>query len=157
MIKKLLLFFGRFNISVRRIGGAYGAKISRNAICSSAAVLACYKLGKPIKLWLPLNVNMKVIGKRFPCSANYDIGINEDGKIQYLNMNIYSDYGVGGNDDALHYISEPMQSVYDTTTWKISGYSVKTDTPAGTWCRAPGIFNNYFLWQIIKIICNNCI
>lgn len=134
------LFSNRFNISVKRIGGAFGAKISRNAICSSAAVLACYKLRKPIKLWLPLNVNMKMIGKRFPFSANYEVGIDDDGKIQYLNILMYSNYGIGGNEDVLMFSFDPIQAVYDINTWNIKAYSVKTDTPAGTWCRAPGNF-----------------
>lgn len=128
----------RFNIVVRRIGGAYGAKISRNALCSSAAVLACYKLGRPVKLWMPLKTNIKVIGKRFPCTAFYEVGVNDDGKIQYLNANFYSDYGVGNNEDILLYITNSMTNTYDANTWNISMMSVKTDTPANTWCRAPG-------------------
>lgn len=148
----------RFNIYVRRLGGAFGAKISRNTICSNAALLACYKLGKPVKMWLPLHVNMQIVGKRLPCSVNYEAGLNAQGKIQYMNMEFYSDYGVGCNEPVTYFAYDAMlKQTYDLATWNVGIYSVRTDTPAGTWCRAPGIYlilnsKNAFLLVFVCVV-----
>lgn len=123
---------------MRRIGGAYGGKISRSALCSSAAALAAYKLHRPVKITLPLEVNMQVIGKRLPCSSDYEVGINSDGKVQYLNSTIYSDYGKGGNEFVVGELLELYRKKYVTDGWHIVVNTTKTDTHAGTWCRAPG-------------------
>lgn len=123
---------------MRRNGGAFGAKISRNGICVAACLVASNKLRKPVKMWLPLSVNMKIIGKRFPCSANYEVGVNGDGKIQYLNLDFYTDYGVGENEDVLFFANASLVGTYETDTWKVTLNAVKTDTAPNTWCRAPG-------------------
>lgn len=130
--------FFRFNIFVRRLGGAYGGKISRSAICASAAVLAAYKLRKPVKIWLPLEVNMQVIGKRLPCSSDYEVAVNDDGIIQFLNSTIYSDCGKGGNEYIIGELFEMYTKNYINDSWHVVLNNAKTDTPAGTWCRAPG-------------------
>lgn len=88
---------------------------------------------------LPLQTNMKVIGKRFPCSCDYEVGVNEDGVIQYLNNVFYSDYGInGGNDSGVNEILDLFTTNYNSDTWSISANATRTDNHAGTWCRAPG-------------------
>lgn len=129
----------RINIRVRRLGGAYGAKISRNGIVSNAAALAAYKLQKPVKLWLPFPTNMDIIGKRCPLTADYEVGLNDKGIIQYLMITCYSAYGYkGGNEDMLYEIGELILNGYLTDTFKVTPFSVKTDLATNTWCRAPG-------------------
>ncbi|KAJ8967052.1 hypothetical protein NQ317_000044 [Molorchus minor] len=128
------------NVYVRRLGGGFGAKISRNALISTAAALAAHKLRKPVKLWMPMEKNMSVIGKRSPMYVKYEVGVNEKGAIQYLDAEIYTDIGAGGNEAVLMtlFISNQVPNCYDVDTWKYTLYNVNTDTPANTWNRAPG-------------------
>lgn len=124
---------------MRRIGGAYGAKISRNSHVSCAAAIAAYKLKRPVKLQMSLITNMSVVGKRCPCAADYEVGVDEKGVIQYLNVSIYSDIGCeGGNESLISELVYVFTFIYKSDSWDISAYYTKTDTHTGTWCRAPG-------------------
>lgn len=130
----------RINITVRRIGGGYGGKVTRNAIVTCSAALAAHKLQKPVKFWVPLIDNANVMGKRYGCTADYEVGFNDKGVIQYLNTDIYTDYGYAGGNE---YINEELvltfTGTYDSSTWAINSYRAQPDVPTGTWCRAPGI------------------
>lgn len=130
--------FSRINVVVRRLGGAFGGKISRNGFLTAASAVASYKLKKPVKMWMPLTKNMSVMGKRFPCMVNYEVGVNDKGVIQYLTAKLYSDFGVGLNDDPLDLLFENLANIYDISTWSYKIYIVITDTHANTWTRAPG-------------------
>lgn len=130
----------RINVKVRRCGGGFGAKISRNSQISCAAALAAWLTQKPVRISLSLKENMEVVGKRFPLAVDYEVKFNDGGVIQHLGAKLYSDHGVGGNEafnqsnifDLLtaNYGSDPFDIVY---------YRTSTDTPANTWARAPGV------------------
>ncbi|XP_039288989.1 xanthine dehydrogenase isoform X2 [Nilaparvata lugens] len=127
------------NVKVKRLGGAYGSKISRNNQISALCALCAHLLQRPVRLNLSLETNMQMMGKRFPCYINYEAAVNNDGKIQYLDAKLYQDIGARENEsDIVSSTLAFMPSTYDTETWSVTGYSVKTDTPANTWCRSPG-------------------
>nr|CAI5857543.1 unnamed protein product [Callosobruchus analis] len=126
------------NVTVRRLGGGFGAKISRSALLSTAAALAAYKLRRPVKIWLPFITNMNLMGKRYPLLCRYEVAVNAQGVIQYLKADLYSDFGVGGNDTMDNLLVDSFQNTYVTDTWNFSTYQVTTDIHANTWARAPG-------------------
>ncbi|XP_018569700.1 probable aldehyde oxidase gad-3 [Anoplophora glabripennis] len=128
----------RINVHVRRLGGGFGAKIMRNTIVSTAAALAAHKLKKPVKMWMPLKKNMNVVGKRYPLYTNYEVGVNDQGVIQYLEADLYSDFGVGGNEPIDSLLIDLFENCYDTSRWSFSTYTVTTDTHANCYTRAPG-------------------
>lgn len=133
-----IFFFTRINVYVRRLGGAFGGKITRNAYLSSAAALAAYKLKRPVKMQIPFETNMSVMGKRLPFYNSYEVGVNNSGVVQYLKADLYSDYGVGGNENMNHFIVPLFENCYDYSTWNFNTYMVNTDTPGNTYMRAPG-------------------
>merc|ERR1719410_1365407 len=51
------------NITVKRLGGAYGAKITLPIHLATAAAVAANKMKRPVRLWMPLEDNMKMFGK----------------------------------------------------------------------------------------------
>jgi Xanthine dehydrogenase, molybdopterin-binding subunit B len=61
------------NIKVRRLGGGYGAKISRNSLISAACALAAHKLHRPVRLVMNLETNMAAIGKRYSAAFDYEV------------------------------------------------------------------------------------
>ncbi|VEN35588.1 unnamed protein product [Callosobruchus maculatus] len=126
------------NVKVRRLGGGFGGKVSRPAMLSTAAALAAYKLRRPVKIWLPFITNMNVMGKRYPLLCKYEVAVNAQGVIQYLKADLYSDFGVGGNDTIDNILVDSFQNTYVTDTWSFSTYQVTTDTHANTWTRSPG-------------------
>jgi xanthine dehydrogenase/oxidase len=134
----MTIFLFRINVVVRRLGGAFGAKISRNSLVSCAAALAAFKLKKPVKIWMPFETNMNVIGKRYPVVCNYEIGVDKGGNIQYVDNTVYSDYGAGGNEPNIPYLLDTYLTTYNTETWQVKAYSTFTNNPASAYTRAPG-------------------
>lgn len=84
---------------------------------------------------------MRIMGKRLPLYVTYEVGVNDSGVIQYLEADLYSDYGVVGNELVDFVLWPAFQNGYDYSTWNYTTYKVKTDTPSNTWTRAPG--NSY--------------
>ncbi|XP_018363392.1 PREDICTED: xanthine dehydrogenase/oxidase-like [Trachymyrmex cornetzi] len=126
------------NVYVSRIGGAYGAKISRNAQISCACALVCYKLNRPARFVLTIESNMQSVGKRYSTRQEYEIGVDNDGVIQYLNSKHWSNCGSSFNESQSADVADSMQSGwYATDTWTFNGFDVRTDIPSNTYCRAP--------------------
>lgn len=87
-------------------------------------------------------VNMNVVGKRVPCTSDYEVGVNNDGVIQYLNCSIYSDLGSeGGNENVLVEVFPTISGSYNADTWNVKTFTTRSDNPTSTWCRAPGKTN----------------
>ncbi|XP_078042324.1 uncharacterized protein LOC144472818 isoform X2 [Augochlora pura] len=125
------------NVNVRRLGGGYGAKISRATLIACACALVSYKLNRPARFIMSIESNMKVIGKRYDTRQDYEVGVDDNGKIQYLNAKIWGNAGCSFNEMHSYYTAEHMKSCYDTSTWSCDGFEARTDLPSNTYCRAP--------------------
>ncbi|KAL3275092.1 hypothetical protein HHI36_019863 [Cryptolaemus montrouzieri] len=137
--KMLKIPQSKINIIVRRCGGAFGAKISRNSQIACAAALGAWILKRPVNLTLTLKENMELIGKRFPMSADYEVELNDAGVIQHLTSQLYSDHSVGGNESINQELLFAMLlSNYNTDPFDLVYFRTKSDTSANTWTRAPG-------------------
>ncbi|KAG1683136.1 Xanthine dehydrogenase [Nymphon striatum] len=105
------------NMIVKRLGGAYGAK--------------------PVLMHLPLETNMRVIGKRLPYLAKYKVGVTNDGKFKAIQIDYYDDSGAGANEQTGSTVLLFGDSAYFCDNWKLQAFCVKTDTPQNCSCRAP--------------------
>ncbi|XP_026467613.1 indole-3-acetaldehyde oxidase-like [Ctenocephalides felis] len=128
----------KVNLAVRRIGGGYGMKISRSNLVAAACALAAYKLKKPIRIVTSFEDTMNAFGKRYGCINDYEVAFNKRGKIQYLKNSFYQDHGCSENESVLAFTMGVISNCYDMSSWDIKAYSVVTDTPSNTFCRAPG-------------------
>ncbi|XP_043603195.1 indole-3-acetaldehyde oxidase-like isoform X2 [Bombus pyrosoma] len=126
------------NIKVRRLGGGYGAKISRATHVACACALVCYKLNRPARFVMSIESNMQAIGKRYDTRQEYEVGVDDDGRIQYLNANYWSNAGCNFNEFHAPIVALHINSCYEYSTWAYKGFEVKTDLPSNTYCRAPG-------------------
>ncbi|KAJ3639857.1 hypothetical protein Zmor_003191 [Zophobas morio] len=136
--KMLEIPSNKINVTVRRLGGAFGGKISRNGLVSCATALAAWKLHKPVKVYMSLTDNMHALGKRFPFSTDYEVGLNNQGIIQYMTCTHYSDLGSISNENPAQIIVLDFKGSYVNDTFKLDMKSVNTDTHHNTWTRAPG-------------------
>ncbi|XP_041981383.1 xanthine dehydrogenase 1-like [Aricia agestis] len=127
----------RLEVEVPRVGGGYGGKASRSAQIACACAVAAHTLKRDAVLVLPLSDNMEIVGKRQACYTEFEVGVNDDGVIQYLEVVYYSDCGCSYNDTAGLDIAGVMTNLYSSKRWTIKGYSVLTDKASNTWCRAP--------------------
>nr|CAD7401854.1 unnamed protein product [Timema cristinae] len=128
----------QININVRRLGGAYGAKISRSCQIATACAVAAHTLNKPVRIVMKLETNMESLGKRNDVATDYEVGVDDDGKIQYLKADFYENNGSSMNEPLVESSIEHLHSCYDSSTWSVMGKGVRTDLPSMTYCRAPG-------------------
>ncbi|XP_049839222.1 uncharacterized protein LOC126284382 [Schistocerca gregaria] len=147
----------RINVQVKRLGGAYGAKVSRNMLVSTACALAAHLQNRPVRFILPLERNMESIGKRHDCAMDYEVGVEDDGTIMYLEGNTYHNIGDSLNDHPVLFTLANLPNCYDTSTWKVTASVVFTDIPCNTWCRAPGTtegiaFTENIMEHIAKVL-----
>lgn len=124
----------------------------RNALISSSAALAAFKLKLPVTMSLSFEENMNIIGKRYPLYMKYQADVDDKGVIQYLNANLYSDFGIGGNEPIDSLLVSGFESGYDISHWEFSTYIVKTDTPANCFTRSPGEFTFVCTWMNEKFL-----
>ncbi|GLV36468.1 Aldehyde oxidase 3 [Carabus blaptoides fortunei] len=137
--KALNIPMNKINVFVKRLGGAYGAKIFRASLVSTACAVAAHKMNKPIRIQLPLIENMKMIGKRMPTTFEYEAGVDDNGLIQHMNITYYQDTGLSGlNETTVTFIPNLIPNSYLNDTWKLTGSVVVTDMPGNAFCRAPG-------------------
>ncbi|KAJ8719484.1 hypothetical protein PYW08_011659 [Mythimna loreyi] len=125
-------------VKVRRVGGGFGGKVSRNVQAATACALVAKKLDRPCRFILPLQTNLITTGRRLPSQCEYEVGVDNDGKIQYLNASIIEDNGCSNNEDMLSYVVSAFPNCYDSSTWSLKTAVVNTDTPSNSWVRGPG-------------------
>lgn len=78
---------------VKRMGGGFGGKESQAAPFAAMAALAAQKLNQPVRIVLTKDDDMIMTGKRNPFQIDYEVGFDNQGMIQALQANLYSDSG----------------------------------------------------------------
>ena len=61
------------NVSVKRLGGGFGAKVVLAMHIATASAVAANKIKKPVRLWMNLEDNMRMMGKRNPFLIDYKV------------------------------------------------------------------------------------
>jgi len=78
---------------VKRMGGGFGGKESQAAPIAAYAALVSQKFQCPARIVLNKDEDMILTGKRNPFYNRYQVGFDEDGLIQALKVQLYSDAG----------------------------------------------------------------
>ncbi|XP_039757384.1 indole-3-acetaldehyde oxidase-like [Pararge aegeria] len=125
-------------VKVRRIGGGFGGKVSRNVQVACASAIVAKRLDRPCRFILPLETNLAIAGGRLPFECEYEVGVDDDGKIQHLNASITEDAGCSQNENILSYVASSFRSCYNTDYFNLKTYAVRTDLNSNSYARAPG-------------------
>ncbi|XP_053687412.1 aldehyde oxidase 1-like [Sabethes cyaneus] len=128
----------RLNLSVRRLGGAYGGKIAYSAQIACACAVAAHLSQRPIRMILLMESNVSAIGKRMGSRCDYEVDVDRDGKINRLNCTYTHDGGASTNTKLAFMTSDVFKNCYLTDRWNLVGNIARTDVPPNTWCRSPG-------------------
>src|SRR4028118_1843220 len=83
----------QINVTVLRMGGAFGGKESQANPYAAIVALAAYKTGRPARVRLRRHEDMILTGKRHGFLANYKVGFNRDGKLISLLCELFADGG----------------------------------------------------------------
>ena len=89
----------------KRMGGAFGGKESQAAIPAMMAALVAHKTGRPARVIYNKDDDMRVTGKRHAYRSEWEVGFDDDGRIQalrvaYLLQRRRVDRPVAGRDGA---------------------------------------------------------
>ena len=141
------------DVMVRRIGGGFGGK-ETNFITSAICSLLSHKTKKPIKLRLDRDDDMIITGKRHDFFSDYEVGFNDDGRINGLKLKLASrcgmspDLSLAINERALLHID----NAYFLKDIEVKNYLCKTNTASSTAFR--GFGGNQGMMAIENVIDN---
>lgn len=82
---------------------------------------------------------MRAVGKRPSSHLEYDLSVNDMGKIQKLEATYWANAGHTCNDTNALQGCFFLCNAYDPSTWTVTGNDAVTDLPSNTFCRAPGL------------------
>ena len=126
------------NMQVRRLGGGFGAKISRPGQVACATALAAHLLNRTVRFVMTIEANMTVVGKRYSCINDYNVGVDDNGKITKLTNDYVEDYGCSTNEPVHFLTTEFFSNCYNSSSYNVIAKRAVTDSSSNTWCRGPG-------------------
>jgi xanthine dehydrogenase large subunit len=124
----------------RRMGGAFGGKESQAATIACIAAIMAVKTGRPCKLRLDRDDDMIMTGKRHDFVIDYDVGFDDDGRIQGIDFMFASRCGVSAdlsgpvNDRTMFH----CDNAYFLENVHIESHRCKTNTVSSTAFRGFG-------------------
>uniref|UniRef100_A0A8D2LUU1 Xanthine dehydrogenase/oxidase n=1 Tax=Varanus komodoensis TaxID=61221 RepID=A0A8D2LUU1_VARKO len=130
----------RIVVRVKRMGGGFGGKETRNTIVSTAVAVAAVKVGCPVRCMLDRDEDMLISGGRHPFLGQYKVGFKKNGRITSLDVTYYSN---GGNSvDLSHGVMDRavlhMDNTYNIPNLRGTGIVCKTNLSSNTAFRGFG-------------------
>ena len=132
--------FNTIDVQVRRIGGGFGGKETQSFLFAAISSLLAKKLNKPIKLRIDRDEDMILTGKRHDFYFKYEVGFNDNGRINGADIMMASRCGYSAdlsgavNDRAVYNIDNG----YFIPNIKIISHRCKTNTVSNTAFRGFG-------------------
>ncbi|MBX3566042.1 MAG: xanthine dehydrogenase molybdopterin binding subunit [Sphingomonas sp.] len=127
-------------VEIRRMGGAFGGKETQAAPFAAACALVTAKTGRPAKFRADRDDDMAFTGKRHDFTAHYDVGCDEEGRIQGIRIELASrcgattDLSPAINDRAMFH----ADNCYFLPAVEIVSHRLKTHTCSNTAFRGFG-------------------
>jgi xanthine dehydrogenase/oxidase len=78
---------------VKRIGGGFGGKESRAAQFSCPIAIAAHLLQVPVRINVERDTDMSLSGQRHAFYGKYRAGCTKDGKLKFMDLQLYSNAG----------------------------------------------------------------
>ena len=127
-------------IQVRRMGGGFGGKETQMSIFCATAALAAKKWNRPVKLRPDRDLDMTATGKRHDFIIDYDVGFDDDGRIEAVRGDFIARCGYSSDlsgpvtDRALFH----ADNAYFYPHVKLKSHPMKTNTVSNTAFRGFG-------------------
>ncbi|KAM4627027.1 aldehyde oxidase 2-like isoform 1-T1 [Discoglossus pictus] len=125
---------------VKRVGGAFGGKITKPAIFTCATAVAAYKTKRPVRCILERGEDMLITAGRHPLMAKYKVGFMNDGQIVAADVNFYTNAGCTPDESILVLVIAliKMDSAYNYPNLTCTATACKTNLPSNTAFRGFG-------------------
>ncbi|XP_075175818.1 aldehyde oxidase 1-like, partial [Anomaloglossus baeobatrachus] len=136
---------------VKRVGGAFGGKITKPGIFACAAAVAAQKNKRPIRCVLERNEDMLMTAGRHPFKGIYKVGFMNDGKIVGADVTFYTNAGCSPDESILVIIVAllKMDNAYSFPNLNCCGKACKTNLPSNTAFRGFGFPQTGFITETI--------
>jgi len=130
-------------VRVKRMGGGFGGKETRNCFSSAAAAVAAKSIGRPVLLTLPRDVDMLTTGHRHCFMSKYHASarITEDGaKIESMQIELFANggWGVDLSGPIVGRACFHVDGVYNFPNLQVDGVACKTSQAPHTAFRGFG-------------------
>jgi xanthine dehydrogenase large subunit len=128
-------------VEVRRMGGAFGGKETQANLFAVIAALAARKTGRPTKVRLDRDDDMRITGKRHEFEIDYEVGFDDSGRIrgikfvQKLRCGMSLDLSLAVADRGVFH----CDNAYFLENVRIESYRCRTNTVSNTAFRGFGI------------------
>jgi len=136
-------------VTVPRLGGAFGGKIEYPSGIASAVAVAANALNRPVRINLGLNDSLKMIGKRAPFVTKYKVGFSKEGQLQACEIVIYNDTGIIAENADGFIAGHAVDNAYFCPNWNVRVIDCKTNTPFNTFVRGPGHVQGSIVMEVI--------
>jgi xanthine dehydrogenase/oxidase len=139
------LQFNNVDVNIKRLGGAYGGKTTRSPFVASPVALAAWKLNRAVKIAMPRDIDMAMIGKRHAFRGDYQIAIvaedgDRKGEILGSMMRFYSNAGntIDCSFDVMDCAVAGSDGAYMIKNFKTKGTVCKTNIASNGAMRSYG-------------------
>jgi len=127
-------------VDMRRMGGGFGGKETQAAQPACLAALVSKLTGKPCKMRLSRELDMRMTGKRHPFVVQFEVGFTDQGLLAGLKLDLLADCGYspdlsGSIVDRAMFHSD---NAYYLGNADITGYRCKTHRASNTAYRGFG-------------------
>ncbi len=127
-------------VEVRRLGGGFGGKIDAAAQWAGLAALAAWRTGRPCKLVLDRDDDMRATGKSHDFRVEYRVGFSQSGVIRALDAQLAARCGAA-EGSAAEIVDRAMfhaDNGYYYPFIRIAGRRLRTNTVPNTRSRGLG-------------------
>lgn len=128
-------------VDVRRMGGAFGGKETQANLFAVIAALAASKTGRPAKLRLDRDDDMRLTGKRHEFEISYDVGFDDSGRI--LGIEFIQKLRCGNSLDLSAAVADRgifhCDNAYFLENVRTTSHRCKTNTVSNTAFRGFGV------------------
>uniref|UniRef100_A0A8C9WEF3 Aldehyde oxidase 6 n=1 Tax=Scleropages formosus TaxID=113540 RepID=A0A8C9WEF3_SCLFO len=129
----------RVSCHVKRMGGAFGGKVTKTSILASITALAAWKTGQAVRCVLERGDDMLITGARHPVLANYKVGFMNDGRIIAADIHVFAKIFTLDVSLVIEKILLHIDNAYSVPNLRGRATACKTNLPSNTAFRGFGV------------------
>nr|DAA64405.1 TPA_inf: aldehyde oxidase beta [Tetraodon nigroviridis] len=131
----------RVSCHVRRIGGAFGGKVTKTSSLACITSVAAWKTGRAVRCVLERGEDMLITGGRHPVLGRYKVGFMDDGRILAADFQFYAN--AGNTVDESLWVAEKillhLDNTYNIPNLRGRSAACRTNLPSNTSFRGFGV------------------
>ncbi|XP_034534031.1 aldehyde oxidase 6 isoform X2 [Notolabrus celidotus] len=131
----------RVTCHVKRMGGAFGGKVTKTSILAGITSVAAWKTNRAVRCVLERGDDMLITGARHPVLGKYKVGFMKDGRIMAADFQYYTNAG-NTVDESLLVVDKVvlhMDNAYNIPNLRGCAAACRTNLPSNTAFRGFGV------------------